>query len=36
VPFAVGRAAVLNRQRLGKATQYVRSRAGAAFSRGPL
>src|SRR5262249_23931650 len=36
VPFAVGRAAVLNRQRLGKATQYVRRRAGAAFSRGPL
>jgi hypothetical protein len=36
VPFAVGRAAVLNRHRLGKATQYMRRRAGAAFSRGPL
>ncbi len=35
-PFAVGRAAMLNRRRLGKATQYVRRRAGAAFSRGPL
>jgi hypothetical protein len=36
VPFAVARAAVLNRHRLGKATQYVRRRASAAFSRGPL
>ena len=36
VPFAAGRAAVLNRARLGRATQYVRTRAGAAFSRGSL
>ena len=36
VPFAAGRAAVVNRRRLGKATQYVRRRAGAAFSRGSL
>ena len=28
--------AVVNRRRLGKATQYVRTRARAAFSRGPL
>jgi hypothetical protein len=36
VPFAAARAAVVNRQRLGKATQYVRTRARTAFSRGPL
>jgi hypothetical protein len=36
VPFAVARAAVLNRHRLGKATQYLRSRATAAFASGPL
>ena len=36
VPFAAARAAVVNRQRLGKATQYLRTRARAAFSRGPL
>ena len=36
VPFAAARAAVVNRQRLGKATQYVRTRARAAFSRQPL
>jgi hypothetical protein len=36
VPFAAVRAAVVNRQRLGKATQYLRTRARAAFSRGPL
>ena len=30
------RAAVVNRRRLGKATQYVRTRARAAFSRQPL
>ena len=36
VPFAAIRAAVVNRQRLGKATQYLRTRAKTAFSRGPL
>ncbi|HSS80514.1 MAG TPA: sulfotransferase [Gaiellaceae bacterium] len=36
VPFAAARAAVVNRQRLGKATQYLRTRARTAFSRGPL
>ena len=36
VPFAAARAAVVNRQRLGKATQYLRTRAKTAFSRGPL
>jgi hypothetical protein len=36
VPFAAARAAVVNRRRLGKATQYLRTRARTAFSRGPL
>ena len=36
VPFAAARAAVVNRQRLGKTTQYLRTRARAAFSRGAL
>ena len=36
VPFAAARAAVVNRGRLGRATQYLRRRAGSAFSRGPL
>ena len=35
-PVAVARAGVLNRRRLGKVSEYVRTRAGAAFSRGPL
>lgn len=35
-PVAVARAAVLNRRRLGKATEYVRTRAGTALSRRPL
>jgi Sulfotransferase family len=35
-PVAIARAGVLNRRRLGKVSQYVRTRAGAAFSRGPL
>jgi hypothetical protein len=36
VPFAAARAAVVNRQRLGKTAQYLRTRAKMAFSRGPL
>jgi len=36
VPFAVARAAVVNRRRLGRAGQYLRRRAGAALARGPL
>jgi len=36
VPIAAVRAAVVNRQRLGRASQYVRTRARAAFSRAPL
>lgn len=36
VPFAAGRAAILNRKRLGRAGQYLRRRTGAAFARGPL
>ena len=36
VPFATARAAVVNRRRLGRAGQYLRTRARAAFSRGPL
>jgi hypothetical protein len=36
VPFAAARAALVNRQRLGKATQYLRTRARTAFSRGTL
>jgi sulfotransferase family protein len=36
VPFAAARAAVVNRQRLGRAGQYLRRRAGAALARGPL
>jgi len=36
VPFAAAQAAVVNRQRLGKATQYLRTRAKTGFSRGPL
>jgi hypothetical protein len=32
-PYAVARAAVLNRDRLGKATQYAWRRASAGFSR---
>jgi hypothetical protein len=35
-PFAAARAAVVNRKRLGKTTQYLRTRAASAFSRGPL
>ena len=35
-PVAIAKAGVLNRRRLGKVSQYVRTRAGAAFSRGPL
>jgi hypothetical protein len=35
-PVAAARAAVVNRARLGRATQYLRRRAGSAFSRGPL
>ena len=35
-PVAAARAAVANRGRLGKPLQYVRSRAGSAFARGPL
>jgi hypothetical protein len=36
VPFAAARAALVNRNRLGKTTQYLRTRARAAFSRGAL
>jgi hypothetical protein len=36
VPLAAARAAVVNRGRLGRATQYLRRRAGSALSRGPL
>jgi hypothetical protein len=36
VPLAAARAAVANRNRLGKTTQYLRTRARAAFSRGAL
>jgi hypothetical protein len=36
VPFATVRAAVVNRQRLGRAGQYLRRRAGSALARGPL
>jgi hypothetical protein len=36
VPFAAGRAAVHNRARLGRVSQYVRTRAGSAFGRGSL
>jgi hypothetical protein len=36
VPFAVARAAVVNRRRLGRVGQYVRRRAGSALARGPL
>jgi hypothetical protein len=36
VPFAAARAAIVNRRRLGRAGQYLRTRARAAFSRGPL
>ena len=35
-PFAAARAAAVNRARLGRTTQYLRRRAGAAFSRGRL
>jgi hypothetical protein len=35
-PVAVARAAVLNRRRLGRVSEYVRTRAGAALSRGQL
>jgi hypothetical protein len=35
-PFAAARAAFVNRDRLGRATQYVRRRGGAALSRRPL
>jgi hypothetical protein len=35
-PFAVARAAALNRRRLGKVSAYVRTRAGSALSREPL
>ncbi|HUK95653.1 MAG TPA: sulfotransferase [Gaiellaceae bacterium] len=35
-PFAAARAGVANRARLGRASQYLRRRAGSAFSRGPL
>jgi hypothetical protein len=35
-PFAAARAAVLNRDRLGRATQYMRRRGGTALSRRPL
>jgi hypothetical protein len=35
-PFAAARAAALNRARLGRAVQYVRTRSGTAFARGPL
>jgi hypothetical protein len=36
VPFAAGRAAVQNRARLGRVSQYARTRVGSAFGRGPL
>jgi len=36
VPFAATRAALVNRKRLGKATEYLRTRAKTALSRGPL
>jgi hypothetical protein len=36
VPFAAGRAALVNRARLGRTSQYVRTRAGSAFGRGSL
>ncbi|HEY7018683.1 MAG TPA: sulfotransferase [Gaiellaceae bacterium] len=35
-PFAAGRAALVNRARLGRTTDYVRRRAAAAFSRDSL
>ena len=35
-PVAAVRAAAVNRKRLGRPLQYVRSRAGSAFARGPL
>jgi hypothetical protein len=35
-PVAAARAAAVNRKRLGRPLQYVRSRAGSAFARGPL
>jgi hypothetical protein len=35
-PLAAARAAAVNRARLGRATQYLRRRAGSAFSRGRL
>jgi sulfotransferase family protein len=35
-PVAAARAAAVNRGRLGRPLQYVRSRAGSAFARGPL
>jgi hypothetical protein len=35
-PFAAGRAALVNRRRLGRATQYLRRRGGAALSRKSL
>jgi Sulfotransferase family len=35
-PFAAGRAAFVNRRRLGRATQYLRRRGGAALSRRSL
>jgi hypothetical protein len=35
-PFAAGRAAVANRERLGRATQYLRRRTSSAFARGRL
>jgi hypothetical protein len=36
VPFAAGRAALANRSRLGRTSQYVRTRGGSAFGRGSL
>jgi Sulfotransferase family len=36
VPFAAARAAILNRKRLGRASQYLRRRSSSAFARGPL
>src|SRR5262249_17751575 len=35
-PFAAGRAALVNRRRLGRATQYLRRRGGASLSRKSL
>jgi hypothetical protein len=35
-PIAAGRAAVANRERLGRATQYLRRRTSSAFARGRL